>query len=150
MQVILLERISNLGGLGDVVKVRNGFARNYLIPQGKAKRATDTAIKEFESRRAELEKAQGEKLAQAQATGEKLNGLTCTIAMKAGVDGRLFGSVTNFDIAEALRKQGFDVAKGLIRMPQGPLKAVGEHHVAVALHTDVIADITVAVVAEQG
>jgi large subunit ribosomal protein L9 len=149
MQVILLEKIFNLGGLGDVVKVRNGFARNFLIPQGKAKRATDSAIKEFEARRADLEQAQAEKLAQAQAIGEKLTGLVCKIAMKAGVDGRLFGSVTNYDIAEALRKQGFDVAKGLIRLPEGPLKAVGEHHVAVVLHSDVVADITVAVVAEQ-
>ena len=150
MQVILLESISNLGGLGDVVKVRNGFARNFLIPQGKARRATETAIKEFEARRADLEKAQADKLAQAQAVGEKLNGVVVKIAMKAGVDGRLFGSVTNFDISEALRKQGFEVAKGLIRMPQGPLKAVGEHHVAVALHTDVVVDITVTVTAEQG
>jgi large subunit ribosomal protein L9 len=149
MQVILLEKIVNLGSLGDVVKVRNGFARNYLIPQGKARRATETAVKEFEARRADLEKAQGDKLAQAQALGEKLGGLVVKIAMKAGVDGRLFGSVTNFDISEALRKQGFEVAKGLIRMPQGPLKAVGEHPVAVALHTDVVVDITAAVVAEQ-
>jgi large subunit ribosomal protein L9 len=149
MQVILLEKIVNLGGLGDVVKVRNGFARNFLIPQGKAKRATETAIREFEARRADLEKAQADRLTQAQALGEKLNGLVVKIAMKAGVDGRLFGSVTNFDISEALRKQGFEVAKGMIRMPQGPLKAVGEHHVAVALHSDVVADITVAVVAEQ-
>lgn len=149
MQVILLEKIVNLGGLGDVVKVRNGFARNFLIPQGKAKRATDAAIKEFEGRRADLEKAQADKLAQAQALGEKLSGVVCRIAMKAGVDGRLFGSVTNFDISEALRKQGFEVAKGLIRMPQGPLKAVGEHAVSIALHSDVTADITVAVVGEQ-
>jgi large subunit ribosomal protein L9 len=149
MQVILLERIANLGALGDVVKVRNGYARNFLIPQGKARRATDNAIKEFESRRADLEKVQADKLAQAQAMGEKLNGLIVKIAMKAGVDGRLFGSVTNFDIAEALRKQGFEVAKGLIRMPAGPLKAVGEHHVSVALHTDVVVDITVTVIAEQ-
>jgi large subunit ribosomal protein L9 len=149
MQVILLEKIHNLGGLGDVVKVRNGFARNFLIPQGKAKRATDAAIKEFESRRADLEKAQADRLAQAQAVGEKLSGLSCSIAMKAGVDGRLFGSVTNFDISEALRKQGFDVAKGLVRMPGGPLKTVGEHHVAVALHSDVVVDITVNVLAEQ-
>jgi large subunit ribosomal protein L9 len=149
MQVILMERIANLGGLGDVVKVRNGFARNFLIPQGKARRATEAAIKEFETRRADLEKAQADKLAQAQTLGEKLNGLVVKIAMKAGVDGRLFGSVTNFDIAEALRKQGFDVAKGLIRMPAGPLKAVGDHQVAVAPHTDVVADITVSVIAEQ-
>jgi len=150
MQVILLENVVNLGALGDVVKVRNGFARNFLIPQGKAKRATEIAIKEFEVRRADLEKAQADRLAQAQAIGEKLNGLTCSIAMKAGVDGRLFGSVTNFDIAEALRKQGFEVAKGLIRMPEGPLKAVGEHRVSVALHSDVAVDITVSVVAELG
>jgi len=149
MQVILLEKIVNLGSLGDVVKVRNGFARNYLIPQGKARRATDTAVKEFEARRADLETAQADKLAQAQALGEKLGGLVVKIAMKAGVDGRLFGSVTNFDISEALRKQGFEVAKGLIRMPQGPLKAVGEHPVAVALHSDVVVDITATVVAEQ-
>jgi large subunit ribosomal protein L9 len=149
MQVILLERIANLGGLGDVVKVRNGFARNFLIPQGKARRATETAIKEFETRRTDLEKAQADKLAQAQALGEKLTGLVVKIAMKSGVDGRLFGSVTNFDIAEALRKQGFDVAKGVVRMPAGPLKAVGEHHVAVALHTDVVVDITVTVIGEQ-
>lgn len=149
MQVILLEKVVNLGGLGDVVKVKNGFARNFLIPQGKAKRATESAIKEFEARRADLEKAQADKLAQAQALNEKLNGLTVAIAMKAGVDGRLFGSVTNFDIAEALRKQGFDVAKGLIRMPQGSLKAVGDHHVSIALHSDVVADIIVSVVAEQ-
>jgi large subunit ribosomal protein L9 len=148
MQVILLERIANLGGLGDVVKVRNGYARNFLIPQGKAKRATEAAIKEFEARRAELERAQAEKLAQAQATGEKLDGLVVKVAMKAGVDGRLFGSVTNFDIAEALRKQGFEVAKGQIRMPSGPLKAVGDHPVAVALHSDVVVNITVSVLAE--
>jgi large subunit ribosomal protein L9 len=149
MQVILLEKIVNLGSLGDVVKVRDGFARNFLIPQGKAKRATETAIREFEARRAELESTQAERLAQAQALGEKLNGLLVKIAMKAGVDGRLFGSVTNFDISEALRKQGFEVAKGQIRLPEGPLKAIGEHRVSVALHSDVAADITVTVVAEQ-
>jgi large subunit ribosomal protein L9 len=149
MQVILLEKIVNLGSLGDVVKVRDGFARNFLIPQGKAKRATEGAIREFEARRAELESTQAERLAQAQALGEKLNGLLVKIAMKAGVDGRLFGSVTNFDISEALRKQGFEVAKGQIRLPEGPLKAIGEHRVSVALHSDVAADITVTVVAEQ-
>ncbi|MCK6428068.1 MAG: 50S ribosomal protein L9 [Burkholderiaceae bacterium] len=149
MQVILLEKVVNLGGLGDVVKVKEGYARNYLIPQGKARRATEAAIKEFEARRAELEKAQSEKLATAQAVGEKLNGLVLTIPAKAGVDGRLFGSVTNFDIAEALGKQGFPVAKGQIRMPQGPLKIVGEHKVSVALHADVVVEIGVTVVAEQ-
>ena len=148
MQVILLEKVVNLGGLGDVVKVKEGFARNYLIPQGKARRATDAAIKEFEARRAELEKAQAEKLAGAQAQGEKLAGTSITIAAKAGVDGRLFGSVTNFDIAESLNARGFKVAKADIRMPTGPLKALGEHKVAVALHSDVVVDITVAVQAE--
>ena len=149
MQVILLERVVNLGQLGDVVKVKEGYARNFLIPQGKARRATETAIKEFESRRADLEKAQADRLVAAQAVGEKMNGATVQVTAKAGVDGRLFGSVTNYDIAEALAKQGFDVNKSQIRMPQGPLKAVGEHHVSVALHTDVVAEVTVTVVGEQ-
>src|SRR5690606_3281049 len=121
MQVILLEKLVNLGQLGDVVKVRDGYARNFLIPQGKARRATDAAIKEFETRRAELEKVQAERLTSAQALGEKLNGTTIRITEKAGVDGRLFGSVTNFDIAENLKKQGFAVEKGMVRMPAGPL-----------------------------
>lgn len=150
MQVILLEKVVNLGGLGDVVKVRQGFARNFLIPQGKARRATEAAIKEFEARRAELEKAQTEKLSGAQAIGEKLAGTSVTIPAKAGVDGRLFGSVTNFDIAEALGKLGFKVAKADIRMPMGPLKAIGEHQLAVALHGDVVVDIAVVVQAEAG
>jgi len=149
MQVILLEKVVNLGNLGDVVKVKDGYARNFLIPQRKARRATDTAIAEFEARRAELEKAAAEKLAAAQAQGEKLNGLTVQISQKAGVDGRLFGSVTNFDIAEALGKQGFPVEKAQIRMPQGPLKVVGDHAVSVALHTDVVVDITIAVLGEH-
>jgi large subunit ribosomal protein L9 len=148
MQVILLEKVINLGGLGDVVKVRQGYARNFLIPQGKAKRATESAIKEFEARRAELEKAQADKLSAAQGVGDKLNGQTITIPAKAGVDGRLFGSVTNFDIAEALGKQGFKVEKAQIRMPTGPLKALGEHKVSVALHTDVVVEIAIQVVAE--
>lgn len=148
MQVILLEKVINLGGLGDVVKVRPGFARNYLIPQGKAKRATQAAMAEFETRRAELEKAHGEKLAAAQAQGERLNGLSIQIAAKAGVDGRLFGSVTNYDIAEALGKQGFKVQKAQVRMPAGPLKSVGEHKVTIALHTDVVVELGVNVVGE--
>lgn len=148
MQIILLEKVVNLGVLGDVVKVKNGYARNFLIPQGKARRATDIALKEFEVRRAELEKTQAAKLAQAQATGEKLSGITVHIPAKAGVDGRLFGSVTNFDISEALAKQGFKIAKSDIRMPTGPLKAVGEYQVAVALHTDVVVDISIAVQGE--
>jgi large subunit ribosomal protein L9 len=149
MQVILLERVINLGQLGDVVKVKEGYARNFLIPQGKARRATETAIKEFEARRADLEKAQADRLSAAQAEGERLNGTIVRITAKAGVDGRLFGSVTNYDISEALTKQGFQVNKAQIRMPQGPLKAVGEHSISVALHTDVVAEVKVTVVGEQ-
>ena len=149
MQVILLEKIVNLGQLGDVVKVKEGYARNFLIPQGKARRATETAIKEFEARRADLEKAQADKLAAAQAVQAKLDAAKVQVTAKAGVDGRLFGSITNFDIAEALVKQGFAVNKAQIRMPQGPLKLVGDHTITVALHSDVTADITVAVVGEQ-
>jgi large subunit ribosomal protein L9 len=148
MQVILLEKVVNVGNLGDVVKVKDGYARNFLIPQKKARRATESAGAEFEVKRAELEKAAAEKLAAAQGQGDKLNGMTITIAQKAGVDGRLFGSVTNFDIAEALSKQGFAVEKANVRMPTGPLKTTGEHPVAVALHTDVIVDVTVAVIGE--
>ena len=149
MQIILLERVANLGQLGEVVKVKEGYARNYLIPQGKARRATETAIKEFEARRADLEKAQADRLSAAQGVGEKLNGATVRIAAKAGVDGRLFGSVTNYDIAEALTKQGFAVNKAQIRMPQGPLKNVGEPPVKIALHTDVLVTINVNVQPEQ-
>jgi large subunit ribosomal protein L9 len=148
MQVILLEKVVNVGNLGDVVKVKDGYARNFLIPQKMARRATQAAVAEFEVKRAELEKAAAEKLGAAQGQGEKLNGMTITIAQKAGVDGRLFGSVTNFDIAEALSKQGFAVEKANVRLPTGPLKTTGEHPVAVALHTDVVVDVTVAVVGE--
>ncbi len=149
MQVILLEKVVNLGNLGDVVRVKDGYARNFLIPQRKARRATETAVAEFEARRAELEKAAAEKLAAAQAQGEKLTGATVQIAQKAGVDGRLFGSVTNADIAEVVTKQGFAVEKAQIRMPQGPIKVVGEHVVSVALHTDVVVEITINVKGEQ-
>jgi large subunit ribosomal protein L9 len=149
MQVILLEKVVNLGNLGEVVKVKDGYARNFLIPQRKARRATATALAEFEVKRAELEKVAAEKLAAAQAQGEKLAGQSIQISQKSGVDGRLFGSVTNFDIAEALNKQGFAVEKASIRMPQGPLKTTGDHAVAVALHTDVIVDITISVIGEQ-
>lgn len=149
MQIILLEKVVNLGGLGEVVRVKDGYARNFLIPQRMARRATTSAIAEFEAKRAELEKAAAEKLAAAQAQGEKLTGLTVQISQKSGVDGRLFGSVTNFDIAEALTKQGFPVEKASVRLPQGPLKIVGEHAVSVALHTDVVVDVTVAVVGEH-
>ncbi len=150
MQIILMEKVVNLGGLGDVVKVKDGYARNFLIPQGKAKRATEANLKEFESRRAELEKKANEQLQGAQERGEKLEGQKIDVAAKAGVDGRLFGSVTNADIAEALTKNtGIQVKKAEIRMPQGPLKHTGEFPLVVQLHSDVLANITVHVVAEQ-
>jgi large subunit ribosomal protein L9 len=150
MQVILLEKMVNLGNLGEVVRVRDGYARNFLIPKKIARRATDVALKEFEVRRAELEKAQADKLAAAQANGEKLSGLTVTILQKSGVDGRLFGSVTNMDIAAALHKAGFTaVEKSQIRLPDGSFKAVGEYPVQVALHADVVSDITVVVQGEM-
>jgi len=149
MQVILMDKVVNLGNLGDVVRVKDGYARNFLIPQRMARRATAAAIAEFEAKRAELEKAAAEKLAAAQAQGEKLTGLTVQISQKSGVDGRLFGSVTNFDIAEALTKQGFGVEKAQVRLPQGPLKNVGDHAVSVALHSDVVVEVTVAILGEQ-
>ena len=148
MQIILLEKIANVGNLGDVVKVKDGYARNFLIPHGKAKRATPDNLKAIEARRADLEKAAAEKLATAQALAEKLEGATLRISQKSGVDGRLFGSVTNVDIVDALKKQGTDVEKAMVRMPSGPLKQVGDHPVTVALHTDVTAHITVHVVGE--
>ncbi|WP_158903122.1 50S ribosomal protein L9 [Burkholderia sp. L27(2015)] len=149
MQIILLEKVVNLGNLGDIVKVKDGFARNFLIPQKKARRATKDAIAEFEVRRADLEKIAAEKLAAATAQGEKLSGQVIQISQKAGVDGRLFGSVTNFDIAEALKAQGFVVEKAQVRLPTGPLKLVGEHAVQVGLHTDVLVDVTIAVIGEH-
>jgi large subunit ribosomal protein L9 len=149
MQIILLEKVANLGNLGEVVKVKDGFARNFLIPQKKARRATTTAVAEFEAKRAVLEQAAAEKLAAAQAQGEKLAGLTVQISQKSGVDGRLFGSVTNFDIAEALTKQGFPVEKAQVRLPLGPLKTTGDHPISVALHTDVVVEVTVAVLGEH-
>lgn len=148
MQVILMEKVVNLGNLGDVVKVRDGYARNFLIPQGKAKRVTPENLAEFEKRRAELERQQAEKLAGAQEKAAKLEGLMVQITRKAGVDGRLFGSVTNFDIAEALKVQGVEVEKADIRMPQGPLKLIGDAHVQIALHSDVVVTITVSVLGE--
>lgn len=149
MQIILLEKVNNLGNLGDVVRVKDGFARNFLIPQRMARRATESNIAEFAAKRAELEKAAAGKLAAAQGVGEKLSGLTLQIPAKAGVDGRLFGSVTNFDIADALGKQGFKVEKAQVRLPNGPLKTVGDHPVSIALHTDVLCDITVSVLGEH-
>ncbi len=149
MQIILMDKVVNLGNLGDLVKVKDGYARNFLIPRGMAKRATPAAKAEFEARRAELEKAAAEKLAAAQALAEKLTGTVVEIARKAGVDGRLFGSVTNADIAEGLKAKGFDIEKAAIRMPNGPLKTVSENSLDVALHTDVVAQITVQVKGEQ-
>ena len=149
MQVILMEKVANLGELGDVVKVKDGYARNFLIPEGKAKRATPDNLKAFESKRAELEKAQAAQLAKAQEAGAKLEGFMLQITQKAGPDGRLFGSVTNYDIVEALEKQGHGVERSQIRMPQGPLKQVGDYPIQVALHTDVTATITVSVLGEQ-
>ena len=148
MQIILLEKIANLGNLGDVVKVKDGYARNFLIPGKHARRATEAAIKEFETRRADLEKAAAEKLAAAQALHEQLSGKVVRISQKAGVDGRLFGSVTNADIAEALTKSGTAIAKAQVRLPNGPLKTVGEHVVSVAPHGDVAVEVTVQVVAQ--
>jgi large subunit ribosomal protein L9 len=148
MQIILLEKVPNLGNLGDVVKVKDGYARNFLIPSRRARRATEAAIKEFDGRRAELEKVAADKLAAAQTLGEQLSGKTVRIVQKAGVDGRLFGSVTNHDIAEGLVKLGLQVIKSQVRLPNGPIKTVGEHTVSVAPHGDVVAEVTVQVVAQ--
>ena len=149
MQVILMEKVVNLGQLGDVVKVKNGFARNFLIPQGKAKRATESNVADFAARRAELEAGEAAKLADAQARGEKLEGLTVQIVQKAGVDGNLFGSVTNADVAAALVAQGHKVEKGQVRMETGHLKQIGDHPITVALHPDVVVNVTVEVLGEQ-
>jgi large subunit ribosomal protein L9 len=143
-----MEKVANLGQLGDVVKVRNGYARNFLIPKGKAKRATQVAIAEFEVRRAELEKTQADIVAGAQGQADKLNGLMVQVTRKAGIDGKLFGSVTNADIEDALRVQGVTVERAMIRMPQGPLKQVGDYPITIALHSDVVASIVVSVLGE--
>ena len=148
MQIILLDKVVNLGNLGEIVKVKDGYARNFLIPSGRARRATESAKSEFEAKRAELEKAAAAKLAQAQAEGEKLAGTTVKLTQKAGVDGRLFGSVTNSDIAEEMNKQGYKVAKSQIRLPNGHIKTIGDNTVSVALHTDVVVEFTVSVYGE--
>ena len=148
MQVILMDKVANLGNLGDIIKVKDGFARNFLIPQRKAKRATDANRAEFEARRVELEKVAGERLAQAQAAAAKLDGLMLQITEKAGVDGRLFGSVTNFNISDALVKQGFEIERSQIRMPAGPIKMVGDNDIAVQLHSDVVVTIKVSVLGD--
>ena len=149
MQIILMEKVVNLGGLGDVVKVKDGYARNFLIPTGKAKRATEANRKVFEEKRAELEKAEAEVLAAAQAHAAKLDGLMVQITRKAGLDGHLFGSVSNFDIADALAAQGFTIERSAIRLPDGALKTIGDTHIDIALHHDVIAKITVSVLGEH-
>ena len=148
MQIILMEKVTNLGQLGDIVNVKSGFARNYLIPQGKAKRATEQAIAEFQSKRAELEKVQAAALAAARAMAAKLDGLLVQISQKAGSDGKLFGSVTNANIAEALSAQGFSIERAMIRMPNGQLKQVGDYPLIISLHSDVSAHITVSVLGE--
>jgi large subunit ribosomal protein L9 len=148
MQIILLDKVVNLGALGDVVKVKDGYARNFLIPAGRARRATPSAIAEFETRRADLEKGAATRLAEAQAMGEKLSAVALKLSQKAGVDGRLFGSVTHHDISEELNKQGFAVVKSQVRMPNGPLKNVGDYSVRVNLHTDVTVDVAVSVLGE--
>ena len=148
MQIILLDKVVNLGNLGDIVKVKDGYARNFLIPSGRARRATASAKQEFEVKRVELEKAAAVKLAESRGLGEKLGGTTIKLTQKAGVDGRLFGSVTNADIAEELVKNGYKVVKAQVRMPNGPIKLVGDSSVSVALHTDVVVDITVSVYGE--
>ncbi len=148
MQIILLDKVINLGNLGDIVKVKDGYARNFLIPEGRARRATATAKAEFEAKRADLEKAAAAKLAESQAQGTKLEGANVKITQKAGVDGRLFGSVTNFDIAEELAKMGFAVHKSQVRMPLGPIKITGDSKVSVALHTDVVVEVGVTVYGE--
>ena len=149
MQIILMEKVVNLGTLGDVVKVKNGYARNFLIPQGKAKRATDANVADFAVRRVALEAAEHAKVAEAQARAEKMNGLTVQISQKAGVDGKLFGSVTNADISAALIALGFAVEKASVRMTTGHIKTIGDHPITVGLHTDVVANITVSVLGEH-
>jgi large subunit ribosomal protein L9 len=149
MQIILLEKVVNLGGLGDVVKVKDGYARNFLIPQGKAKRANEKNLAEFQARRAELEKVQGENLAAAQARAAKLGGMMVQVTQKAGDDGRLFGSVTTADIVDALKAQGFDVEKSEVRLPNGPLKNIGDFPITLALYHDVTAEITISVLGEK-
>ncbi|MBM4226089.1 MAG: 50S ribosomal protein L9 [Gammaproteobacteria bacterium] len=148
MQVILMEKVANLGNLGDVVKVKDGFARNFLLPQGKAKRATEANIAAFEVQRVALEKAQAESLAKARERGAKIDGLTLQIAQKAGVDGRLFGSVTNYDIVEALKAQGHEIERAMVRMPEGPLKQVGDYEIQIQLHTDLVVTVKISVLGE--
>lgn len=149
MQVILLEKVTNLGKLGDMVNVKSGYGRNFLIPRGKAVPATDDNRNKFEARRADLERAESDTLAKAQARQEKLNGQVITIAALAGDEGKLFGSIGTIDIAQALTSAGFATEKQELRLPTGPLRATGEHKITVHLHPDVDAEVTINVVAEK-
>lgn len=148
MEVILLEKVENLGNLGDRVKVRPGYGRNYLIPTGRAAMATPENIAKFEARRAELEKAAAEALAAAQARRESLEGMTVTIKANAGDEGRLFGSVGTSDIAKALTDAGVKVERHEVRLPAGPFRQIGEYEVAIHLHTDVNAQVKVVIIPE--
>ena len=149
MQIILMDKVVNLGSLGDVVKVKDGYARNFLIPTGRARRATQANIDAFAVQKIELERVAGEKLAAAQARAAKLEGLTVKIAQSVGVDGRLFGSVTNADIAEAVTQAGVEVAKAEVRLPDGPLKAIGDYPIVIGLYHDVTATVTVSVMGQS-
>lgn len=149
MEIILLETIDRLGGLGDLVKVRAGFARNYLLPQGKAKLATAENIAEIEARRAELEKQQAEVLASAKTRAEQLEGLEVTITAKSGGEGKLFGSITNANITDAINEKGIAVEKSEIRMPEGPIRAAGEYDIDIHLHAEVNAAIKLTVIGEE-
>ncbi len=148
MEVILLEKVANLGSLGDKVKVKSGYGRNFLVPYGKAVPATADNLKAFEERRAELEKAAADKLADAQSRAEALEGQSITISSKAGDEGRLFGSIGVRDIADAVTAAGTEVEKSEVRLPEGPIRAVGEYEIELQLHTDVTVNIQLAVVAD--
>jgi large subunit ribosomal protein L9 len=149
MEIILLQKVDNVGGIGDLVRVKSGYARNYLIPQGKATLATAENKAKFEARRAELEAKAAAELAEAQARAKKLEGLSIKMEMQAGAEGKLFGSVGTVDIAEAIGKQGIEVERSEIRLLEGPLRSVGEHRVALHLHTDVNVEVTVVIEAAE-
>jgi large subunit ribosomal protein L9 len=149
MEIILLQKVDNVGGIGDLVRVKSGYARNYLIPQGKATLATAENKAKFELRRAELEAKAAADLAAAQARAKKLEGLVIKLEMQAGTEGKLFGSVGTVDIAEAITKQGIEIERSEIRLLDGPLRSVGEHRVPLHLHTDVNVEVTVAIEAAE-
>jgi large subunit ribosomal protein L9 len=149
MQVILLQKVANLGNIGDLVKVKSGYGRNFLLPKGKATLATKDNVAKFEARRAEFEKAARDELTAAQARGEKLKGLKITVAAKAGTEGKLFGSVGTADIAEACSRAGFKVERQEVDLAGGLIRNVGEHTVRLHLHTDVVIDLVVNVIPEE-